>query len=85
MNNMVLYFCLLVHLRPKACGRAICIPVTFVYSSICLSTFSNIFSETTGPIDSSLKWRLSLLRVFESLFNAHMTQMVAMPIYGKTL
>ena len=58
MNNRALFFLLVSSSEPKARGRAICIAVTFVCSSICLSTFSNIFSETSGLIDSSLKWRL---------------------------
>ena len=52
-----------------------------------LSTFSNISSETTGPIET--KFHLKPLwdegTKVSSNGPCHMTQMAAMPIYGKNL
>ena len=53
----------------------------------CMSTFSNIFSETTGPIEAKFHmeppwdWGTKVC----SNGPGHMTKMAAMPIYGKSL
>ena len=52
-----------------------------------LSTFSNIFSETTGPIEAKFHveppWDGGMKVYSNGL--GHMTKMAAMPIYGKNL
>ena len=51
------------------------------------STFSNIFSETTGPVEANFyvepPW-VGGTKV-PSISHGHMTKMAAMPIYGKNL
>ena len=52
-----------------------------------LSTFSNMFSETTGPIEAKFHveppWDGGTKVSSNGL--GHMTKMAAMPIYGKNL
>ena len=55
---------------------------------VCVSTFSNIVSsETTGPIEAKLHVEPPWDRGTKVCSNGvgHMTNMAAMPIYGKTL
>ena len=55
---------------------------------VCMSTFSNIFfSETTGPIEVKFHVEPPLDRGTKVCSNGpgHMTNMAAMPIYGKNL
>ena len=52
-----------------------------------LSTFSNIFSETTGPIEAKFHVEPPLdggTKIYSNGLG-HMTKMAAIPIYGKTL
>ena len=52
-----------------------------------LSTFSNISSETTGPIEAKFHKeppRVGGTKVYSN-GPGHMTKMAAMPIYGKNL
>ena len=71
--------------EPKAHWSANSIPVTPV--SVRPSTFSNIFSETTGHI--KLKFHMETPKdagtTVCSNGPGHMTKMAATPIYGKTL
>ena len=52
-----------------------------------VSTFSNVFSETTGPIEAKFHeeppWEGGTKVCSNS--PGHMTKMAAMPIYGKNL
>ena len=52
-----------------------------------LSTFSNIFSETTGPIEDKFHVEPPWDGGSKVCSNSpvHMTKMAAMPIYGKNL
>ena len=54
---------------------------------VCMSTFSNIFSETTGPIEAKIHMEPPWDGGTKVGSNGpgHMTKMAAMPIYGKTL
>ena len=54
---------------------------------VCMSTFSNISSETTGPIEAKFHNGASLGLGNKNLLNGagHMPKMAAMPIYGKNL
>ena len=55
---------------------------------VCMSTFSNIFfSETTGPIEVKFHVEPPLDGGTKVCSNGpgHMTNMAAMPIYGKNL
>ena len=54
---------------------------------VCMSTFSNISSETTGPIEAKFHNGASLGWDNKNLLNSagHMTKMAAMPIYCKNL
>ena len=54
---------------------------------VCMSTFSNISSKTTGPIEAKFHNGASLGRGYKNLLNGagHMTKMAAMSIYGKNL
>ena len=54
---------------------------------VCMSTFSNISSETTGPIEAKFHNRASLGWGNKNLYDGagHMTKMAAMPIYCKNL
>ena len=56
-------------------------------SSVRPSTISNNFSKTTGPIASKFHIQLSGPLGKKSCSNGlgHMTNMAAMPIYGKNL
>ena len=53
----------------------------------CMSTFSNIFSETTGPIEAKFHMEPPWDRRTKVYSNGpgHVTKVVAMPIYGKNL
>ena len=54
---------------------------------VCMSTFSSIFSETTGPIEAKFHMEPPLEGGTKVCSNGpgHMTKMAAMPIYGKNL
>ena len=54
---------------------------------VCMSTFSNISSETTGPIEAKFHMEPPRVRGTKvcSKGPGHMTKMGAMPIYGKNL
>ena len=58
-----------------------------VYMYVCMSTFSNIFSEITGPIEAKLYVEPPWNGGTKVCSNdpVHMTKMAAMPIYGKNL
>ena len=53
----------------------------------CMSTFSNISSETTGPIEAKFHMKPPWDRGTKVCSNGpgHMTKMAAMAIYGKNL
>ena len=78
----------LAHLSRRLIGELIiwqgrCL---YVYLSVCLSTFSNIFSETAGPMEAKFHveppWDGGTKVC--SRGPGHMTKMAAIPIYGKT-
>ena len=54
---------------------------------LCVSAFSNIFSETTGPIEAKFHKEPPWDGVTKVCSNCscHMTKMAAMPVYGKKL
>ena len=54
---------------------------------MCVSTFSNISSETSGPIEVKFHVEPHLDGETKDCSNgpSHMTKMAAMPIYGKNL
>ena len=51
---------------------------------MCVLTFSNNSSETTGPIEAKFHMEPSWDGVTKDC-SGHMTRMAAMPIYGKNL
>ena len=55
--------------------------------SVCLSTFSNIFSETTVPIEAKFHVSPPWDGGMKIYLNdpGHMTNVATMPIYGKNL
>ena len=55
------------------------VPEIKVIQILSLSTFSNIFSETTGPLKVKLRVK------FYSNGPGYMTKMAAKPIYDKNL
>ena len=57
----------------------------YVCMYACISTFSNIFSETTGPIEAKFHTEPPWNGGTKVCSNGpgHMTKMAAMPIYGK--
>ena len=59
----------------------------YVYNNVCMSTFSNIFSETTGPIEAKFHMEPPWNRGTKVCSNGpgHMTKMAVMPVYGKNL
>ena len=54
---------------------------------VCMSTFSNIFSETTGPIEAKFHMEPPWDGGMKVCSNGHghMTNMATMPIYDKNL
>ena len=54
---------------------------------VCVSTFSNISSETTGPMEAKFHMESPWEGGMKVRSNGpdHMTNMAAMPIYGKNL
>ena len=58
-----------------------------MYVCVLFSTFSNISSETTGPIEAKFHVEPPYDRGTKVCSNSpgHMTKMAAMPIYGKNL
>ena len=54
---------------------------------VCMSTFSNIFSETTGPIEAKVHMEPPWDGGMKVCSNGqgHMINMATMPIYGKNL
>ena len=54
---------------------------------VCMSTFSNISSETTGPTEAKFHMELPWDGGMKVCSNGpgHMSKVAAMPIYGKNL
>ena len=59
----------------------------YVCMYVCMSPFSNIYSETTEPVEAKFHVEPPWDRVTKVCSNGpgHMTKMADMPIYGKNL